>query len=102
MSSKSDALSFPKPNQDDIGWLLTGGGALGLFVNLLRGRRRRVDWAISLGLFGLGCSLLLKGRQARMETAEESIRAELSALDPIARAQILKAVAEEQIGRMSG
>lgn len=100
--AESDALSFPKPDADDIGWLLVGGGALGALVNLLRGRRRTADWAITLSLFGLGCGILLKGRQSRMDTVEETIRAELDALDPIARAQILKAVAEEQVARLSG
>ena len=37
-----------------------------------------------------------------MEVAEQSILAELDKLDPIARAQVLKSVASEEIGRLPG
>jgi hypothetical protein len=37
-----------------------------------------------------------------MDDAEENILAELDKLDPIARAQVLKAVAKEEIGSLPG
>jgi len=41
--------------------------------------------------------ILLKRRQTHLEAAEKNILAELESLDPIARAQVLKAVAEQQL-----
>ena len=102
VSSDSDELSFPVPSRKDIGWLLVGGGVVGALVTLLRGQRSLVDFAVPLSLIGLGSCVLLKRRQTHMAAAEESIRAELDNLDPIARAQVLKAVAREQMSRLPG
>lgn len=95
-------LSFPVPSTKDIGWLLVGGGAVGALVTLLRGRRGLGDWVVPLGLVGLGSGILLQRRQTHIVAAEQSIMAELDTLDPIARAQVLKAVAKEQLGRLPG
>jgi hypothetical protein len=98
----NDDLSFPVPSTKDLGWLLVGGGAVGALVTLLRGQRDVSDWIIPVGLIGLGSGILLKRRQTHIEEAEQSILAELDSLDPIARAQVLKTVAKDQIGRIPG
>ena len=95
-------LGFPTPTKDEIGWLLVGGGIIGSLVNLLRGDRSPVDWLIPLSLTGLGFGILFSHRQSQMETAQEKILAELDQLDPIARAQVLKAVAKDEVGRLPG
>ncbi len=82
--------------EDDIAWLLVGGGVVGSLITLLRGRRTLVDWALPAGLVGAGVAILLKRRQTHLEATERNILAELESLDPIARAQVLKAVAEQQ------
>jgi len=99
---ESKELGFPKPSQDEIGWLLVGGGIVGSLINLLRGDRGPVDWLIPLGLAGVGVGVLLQGRQSRMDSAADTILAELDALDPIARAQVLKAVARDEVDRLPG
>jgi hypothetical protein len=101
VSTDSDERSFPIPSGKDIGWLLVGGGVVGAVVALLRGHGDPVDWAVSLSLIGLG-SGVLQQRRTHIDAAEESIRAELEALDPIARAQVLKSVAQEQIDKLPG
>ena len=98
----SNELSFPIPTAEDVGWLLFGGGVIGALVTLFRGRRGVTDWLVPVGLIGLGSGILLKRRQTHMEEAEQSIQAQLDSLDPIARAQVLKAVTKEQIGRLPG
>ena len=98
----SEELSFPVPSTKDIGWLLVGGGAVGALVTLLRGERDVSDWVLPVGLIGLGSGILLKRRQSHIVEAEQSIMAELDSLDPIARAQVLKTVAQDQIGRLPG
>lgn len=102
VSVDSDAHSFPIPGRKDIGWLLVGGGVVGALVTLLRGQRSLTDWAVPLSLIGLGSSVLLKRRQTHMEAAEESIRAELERLDPIARAQVLKTVLGKEVAGLPG
>ncbi len=75
---------------------------MGSFVAFLRGWRSPLALAVPLSVVGLGFGIILARRRTRIEAAEEGIRAELDALDPIARAQVLKAVVEEQVGRLSG
>ena len=74
----------------------------GTLVTSLRRTRGPADWLVSLGLVGLGCGILLGRRQTRMDAARDSILTELDELDPIARAQVLKAVATEELGRLTG
>jgi hypothetical protein len=99
---ESRDLSIPKPSKEGIGWLLVGGGLVGSLVNVLRGDRGPVDWLIPVSLAGLGFGVLLSHRQSEMESAEDTILAELDKLDPIARAQVLKAVAQDEVGRLPG
>ena len=95
----AEPYRLPTPSRNDIGWLLIGGGVVGSLVTLLRRRRRVADWVVHFGLVCAGACVLLQRRQKHMHHAEENILAELDHLDPIARAQVLKAVAEQQLGR---
>jgi len=90
------------PGIDDMGWLLMGGGAFGLVVSLLARRRGLRDLAPFAVLIGSGAALLWRRRQTRMEATQERIMRELDALDPVARAQVLKAVASGQLGKIPG
>lgn len=89
---------------EEITWLLVGSGIVAALTLLLRRRQRTVDWLIPVGLIGAGiiflllrAKTLLQRREARMETARQVILAELDALDPIARAQVIKAVLESEV-----
>jgi hypothetical protein len=68
---------------------------------LLRGRRGFFVWAIPGALIGAGVMMLadvgLDTRKERIAETEEFIAAELSSLDPIARAQVLKGLSERQV-----
>ena len=97
-TENSEPYRLPTPSRKDIGWLLVGGGIVGSLVTLLRRRRHRLaDWAVHLGLICAGAGVLLQRRRQHMEQAEKNILTELDALDPISRAQVLKAVAEQQL-----
>lgn len=100
--TESNECGITAMSRNDVGWLLVGGGAAGLFINLLLDKRGFFDLVIPLGLVGLGSGVLLQHRQSNMDEAEENILAELDALDPVARAQVLKAVAKEEFGRIPG
>jgi hypothetical protein len=68
---------------------------------LLRGHRGFFVWAIPGALISAGIMMLadvgLDTRSERIAETEEIIHAELSSLDPIARAQVLKDVSERQV-----
>jgi hypothetical protein len=64
----------------------------------IRGQRSLTDWLIPVGLAGAGVAILLNRRETHIEEAEQNIMAELEGLDPVAKAQVLKAVAEQQLG----
>ena len=100
--AETNECGIPMPSLNEVGWLLVGGGVVSLIVTLMRKRRGILDIAVPLGLMGLGSGVLLQERHTNMEAAEENILAELDALDPVARAQVLKAVAKEQFGRIPG
>jgi hypothetical protein len=93
---------LPSPTKKDLGWLLVGGGLVGGAITLMRRRPHLTDWIVPMSLVGLGSGILLQLRQTGIQRAEETIVAELDSLDPIARAQVMKAVAKEQIGRLPG
>jgi hypothetical protein len=85
-------------SSEDIAWLLVAGGVVSALVLTIRGQRSLTDWLIPVGLAGAGIAILAKRREAHIGEAEQNIMAELEPLDPVARAQVLKAVAEQQLG----
>ena len=82
-----------------IAMSLVGAGVGTIIANLLRGKRS--VWSYLLpAAFVLGGVAVLGGgafsrRSTRIGVAEETVRAELSRLDPLARARILKDMASE-------
>ena len=95
-------LTLPKVSKNDIGWLLMGGGVVTSLIALLRREQHATDWVLPVGLIAAGGGILINSRQGQMEAAETSILAELDKLDPIARAQVLKSVATEEVSRLPG
>jgi len=82
-----------------IAMSLVGAGAGTIIANLIRGKRS--VWSYLLpAAFVLGGVAVLGGgavsrRSTRIGAAEETVRSELSRLDPLARARILKDMASE-------
>ena len=85
------------PDSQDIAWLLVAAGVVWALVLTIRGQHGLKDWLAPVGLAGGGVAILVKQRRARIGEAEQSIMAELDGLDPVAKAQVLKAVAEQQL-----
>ncbi len=82
-----------------VGLSLIGAGAGSIIVNLLRHRRSVFGYLVGVAFVLLGVAALggsYRVRSDRISDAEEQVRAQLSALDPIARAQVLKSMATEQ------
>ncbi len=83
-----------------IGWVLLAGGALSAVATLAKRRRSIVDWIVPVTLLAAGGNVLIDRRRSRIDSAGERILAELDGLDPIARAQVLKAVTQEELSRL--
>ena len=54
-----------------------------------------------MGMMAAGIDLYLKGRQERIIQTGEQIMSQLDELDPIARAEVVKYVAEQEKGKLS-
>jgi hypothetical protein len=87
--------SFKPGPQGIAGLLVVGGVVLGL-VQVIRGKRGLTDWLLPLGLAGAGVAVFVTERKARISEAEQKVMAELDGLDPVAKAQVLKAVADKE------
>jgi hypothetical protein len=99
-STALDQLRASLSDKNEVGWFLVVSGVIGAVLLIIRGGRHIVGWLVMAGMIGGGTILLLQERQGRIDTATENIVAELDALDPVARAQVLKALAEEEVDRI--
>jgi hypothetical protein len=95
-----DQLRASLSDQNQVGWFLVVSGVIGAVLLIIRGGRQIMGWLVVAGMIGGGASLLLQERQERIDTATENIVAELDALDPVARAQVLAALAEGEVDRI--
>ena len=87
---------------DSIPILLTVGDTIDVGVFAVGATRSGAEWLLPLGLVGAGAAILLSERERGIDRAEERIAAELDALDPIARAQVLKRVATAEYKNLTG
>jgi hypothetical protein len=82
------------------------GGLLAAAVMLLGKRRGFFAWAIPGAIFAVGAVLLsdvvIDVRAERILEAEDRIHRELASLDPLARAQVLKSVGEQEVETVFG
>ena len=83
-----------------VGLSLVGAGAGTIVVLAIQRKRGMVGYLIGALFVLMGIAVLGGAYQARSERildTEESVREQLSALDPIARAQVLQSMASEQV-----
>ncbi len=96
-----EELPEPEVIETAAGAAMFGLGAVAAVWTSLSGRRGMWAWFLPAVLLTGGASLLIAGalqiREERIEVAEETVRAELGRLDPIARAKVMKDIAEEQL-----
>ena len=94
-------IGLTKPETMEMGWLLAGGGILGSLYLLIERSRNILAWLIAVAMVVAGIDLVLKSRRGRIEQTGDEIIAQLNELDPIARAEVVKYVAEQQIDRLT-
>ena len=90
-------------SQDTVrmAWLLVGGGTLGSLYLIVKRNRHIFSWLIPVGMMAAGIDLLLKDRQERIEQTGDQIMSQLDELDPVARAQVVKYLAEQEKEKLS-
>ena len=81
--------------------ILVGGGVLGSIYLLIKKIRNPFSWIIPLGMIAAGIDLYLKDRQERIKQTGDLIRSQLDELDPIARAEVVKYLAEQEKEKLS-
>ena len=96
LDQSSDSVSHTK----EVGGLLVAGGVIGAVLLKILGGRRVLGWLAVAGMIGGGLFLLVYERRASINTATERIEEDLDGLDPLAKAQVLKTVAEQEVGRI--
>jgi hypothetical protein len=91
-------------NQDtmQLVWLLVGGGTLGSVYLLLKRNQNIFSWLIPVGLIAVGIELFLSERQEGIKATGDEIIDLLDELDPIARAEVVKYIVDQEMERISG
>jgi hypothetical protein len=94
-------VSRKEAAMDSLGVSLIGLGVGTVVRNLVSGRRTTTGYVVGALVAVVGALLLgmglLERRTTHISEAEQVVRDQLSALDPVARAQILKDMADEQV-----
>ena len=81
--------------------MLVGGGVLGTLYLLIKRNQNVFSWLIPLGMIAAGIDLYLKDRQERIKQTGDLIASQLDELDPIARAEVVKYLAEQEMDKIS-
>ena len=95
--------SIPEDSRVDVGTgaALIGVGLVAAVVGVARGRRGFFAWAIPGALLSAGVVMLADAlfdvRNDRIAETQHDIEEQLAALDPIARAPVLKNVGQNQL-----
>lgn len=83
-----------------LGLSFIGAGAGTIIINMVQRKRSVFGYLIGAAFVLLGVALLggaYRVRSGRISDAENQVREQLAALDPIARAQVLRSMASEQV-----
>ena len=90
---------------DALGMSLIGAGIGTIVMGVARRRTSRATYFLAGGFIVAGLAFIGGGaygrRNVRISSAEENVREQLSSLDPIARAKVLKDMAGEQFAHLA-
>lgn len=84
-----------------VGWILISGGFIGSVYLAIRRSRNILSWLMGVGLVVVGFVLFLMERQKRIKKTGDDILAQLDELDPLARAEVVKYMADQEMERRS-
>ena len=103
MENNEEKKSKQLTSQDtmQLVWLLVGGGTLGSVYLLLKRNRNIFFWLIPVGMIAVGIDLFLSERHEGIKATGDEIIDLLDELDPIARAEVVKYMADQEMERIS-
>jgi hypothetical protein len=95
----SDTLQKLDLEDEQLAMGLAAGGALAFVVGIIAGSRllRLAGIGTAVAGAGLYARDVMDERNTRIEEAESGIMSELDNLDPVARAQVLKDIAQSEL-----
>jgi hypothetical protein len=94
---ENDQSQLTASDSQEIGQIFVAGGVVWAVAQIIRGKRGLKDLLLPIGLVGFGVVLLSMQRREHIDEVAQNISAELNGLDPIAKAQVLKTVAEGEL-----
>ena len=77
-------------------WLLVGGGALSSIYLLIKRNYNYFSWLIPVGMIASGMGLYMIERKKLITQTGDDIMSQLDELDPIARAEVIKYMADQE------
>jgi Ni,Fe-hydrogenase I cytochrome b subunit len=104
MTELSDEKNMKMMTSQDtmqLVWLLVGGGTLGSIYLIIKRNRSFFSWLIPVGMIVSGIGLYMNERQKLIRQTGDQIMSQLDELDPIARAQVVAYVGEQEIDKVS-
>ena len=101
-NEEKDTKQLVSQDTMQMAGLLVFGGFLGSLFLLIKRNWNIFSWFISVGMVAAGIDLYMKERQKRIEQTGDQIMAELDELDPVARAEVIKYLADQEIEKISG
>ena len=100
-NSEKNTKQVTSQEKIQMAWFLVGGGVLGSLYLIIKRTRNVFSWIIPVGMMAAGVDLYLKDREERIKQTGDQIMSQLGELDPIARAEVVKYMAEQEKGRIS-
>jgi len=79
-----------------LAWLMVGGGALVSIYLLIKRNYNSFSWLIPIGMIASGIGLYMNERQKHITQTGDQIMAQLDELDPLARAEVIKYMADQE------
>ena len=101
MAEKFQRRSEWKSNKDtmQLARLLVVGGALGSIYLLIKRNYNSISWLVPIGLIASGFGLYMNERKKLITQTGDDIIAQLDKLDPIARVEVFKYMADQELER---
>jgi hypothetical protein len=101
--NNSEMITEPSKSVDtsQVAGLLVGGGVLVSLYMLIKRNRNIFTWVVPVGMIAVGVDLLLKERHERIVQTGDQIMAQLDELDPIAKAEVVKYLADKEVERIN-
>ena len=100
-NGEKNANWLADPDPELMASLLVGGGVLGSLYLLIKRNQNVFSWLIPVGMMAAGVDLYMKIRQERIQETGDLIASQLDELDPVARAEVVKYLAEKEMDRLS-